>query len=426
MTIAIAWQRSCSFLADTWQQTASLWGAQGISAVSGIAYGKLVALFIAPAVLGTYNLQLAGTLVLHAIIVAPTIQAYMSALQQYAPDQTQRFYLRLLTGIYGVALLGTLAFALISGAWLVAMFMWLATALQGAFMLNNGYFTAFGHIRKLALTQALNPLVNLLILVLVVASGQVIDNTMLWGNVVVLNGLLWATSYYYLRRQRSTLTPTGALPALHLAGHLRQYSLPLLVQAIFSWLTNYGDRYLVGLLMTETAVGYYSAGYGMGARIAILGAPLLIRLTMKLYTNRREGLPVGNTLPILKKNVALLWLMSIGGIALLIALLDVIGNLFLSAQYQPGFSIIPLIAIAYMLLTTSQLIEASFMAYEKTKYILANSVFTALTNVGLNVLLIPPFGIQGAAYAMIMSMSVQCLIAASLYHRLLTVTKTHP
>ncbi|MBO0952321.1 lipopolysaccharide biosynthesis protein [Fibrella forsythiae] len=425
MPIATTWQRFSGFLADTWRQTAYLWGAQGVSALTGVAYGKLVALFVAPAVLGVYNLQLASTLVLHAIVVAPTIQAYMSAMQQYAPNQTQRFYTRLLTGIYGVALLGTLAFALISGAWFVAMLMWLATTLQGAFLLNNGYFTAFGHVRKLALTQALNPLANLSLLALLIVSGRVIDNTMLWANVVALNGLLWVVSFYYLRRQRSTSTPTGTLPARRLAEHLRHYCLPLVIQAIFSWLTNYGDRYLVGMLMTETAVGYYSAGYGMGARIAILGAPLLVRQTVKLYANRREGLPVRNTLSMLRKNVALLWLMGGGGIVLLIALLDIIGNLFLSAQYQPGFSVIPLIAVAYLLLTTSQLIEASFMAYEKTKYILANSVCTALSNISLNMLLIPPFGIQGAAYAMILSMLVQCLIATGLYRRLLTVPKTH-
>lgn len=424
MTLAATWHRLTDFVADTWQRTAALWWSQGVSAVAGIAYGKLTALFVAPAVLGAYNLQLATAMLLHGIVVSPSIQAYMSALQQYAPARAKRFYVIVLAVVYSVALLGTVLYAATHQVWVLGLLMWLSTCLQGAYLLNNGYFTAYGHIRKLALMQALSPLVNLLLLVVLIGRGFPVTTPALWACVLTLNALLWLASVYAIRRHHIAPTLSDQPSAPSMAGHLRRYALPLFMQAIFSWLTNYVDKYIVGLLLTEAAVGYYSAGYSMGARIAMLGTPLVMRLTVSVYALRRAGDPPRAALPVLKKSLLLLWLMGGGVVLLLFAFSNQIGALFLSSRYEPSFGLIPVVAVAFLFLSSAQLVDSSFMAYEKTTYILVYSVSTAVSNIVLNFLLIPRYGISGAAFAMALSMAFQFIVVLGLYRHLLANSLT--
>ncbi|MBO0934968.1 polysaccharide biosynthesis C-terminal domain-containing protein [Fibrella sp. HMF5335] len=424
MTLAATWHRLTDFVADTWQRTAALWWSQGISVGAGVAYGKLTALFVTPAVLGAYNLQLATTMLLHGIVVSPTIQAYMSALQQYPPARAKRFYVIVLAVVYSVALLGTALYAAAHQVWLLGLLMWLSTCLQGVYLLNSGYFTAYGHIRKLALMQALSPLANLILLVTLISSGFPVTTPALWVCVVLLNGLLWLVSVYATRRFHVAPVLSPQPPAHSLAGHLRRYALPLFTQAIFSWLTNYVDKYIVGLLLTEAAVGYYSAGYSMGARVAMLGAPLVTRLTVSVYALRRASEPPRAALPVLKKSLLFLWLMGGGVVVLLFIFSDQIGALFLSSRYEPSFGLIPVVAVAFLFLSSTQLVDSSFLAYEKTTYILFYSVSTAVSNIGLNFLLIPRYGISGAAFAMALSMAFQFTLVLGLYRRLLATSVT--
>lgn len=430
MTPATQWHRFNSFVADTWQRTAALWWAQGITAVAGVTYGKLLSLFVSPAVLGSFNLQLAATVLIHGNIVSPLIQSYMSALQQYEAGRAKRFYTNLLIGVYGVALLGGVGYGAARGQWTafysVGWLIWLATCLQGAYSFSNGYFTAFGHLRKLALVQALNPLLTLLLFLGLLHYQQSVTGVGLWVCVLLLNGALWLGNGYLLHRQRGQSPP---LPNSHttrpMTNHLRHYATPLLLQGIFGWFTNYIDRFIVGWLMTETAVGYYSVGYGMGARVALLAAPLVTRMTTSVYAHRRAGHPPHTALPLLKKSLLLLWLMGGAAVVLLYLFAEPVGLLFLSEQYRPSFQIIPMIATAYLLLSSSQMIESTFMAYEKTTYFLLNSVLIALSNICLNVWLIPVYGIFGAALAMISSMFLQVVLVVGLYRRLGQQTRTY-
>ncbi|XWW46543.1 polysaccharide biosynthesis C-terminal domain-containing protein [Fibrella sp. USSR17] len=420
MTFAPAWSRLSAAVSSIWQRTAALWWAQGVSAATGVAYGKVTALFIAPATLGAFNLQLATTMLLHGIVVSPTIQTYMSALQQYDPTVARRFYIKMLAVIYAVSLAGTLLYAA-THQWLaVGLLMWLVTCLQGMYLMNSSYFTAYGYINRLALIQALNPVINLLLLVALISTGQPVTTTALWGCAILLNGTLWLVSAYYRRRLASEPVVTSSVTVRPASIHFRRYATPLFAQAIFAWLINYVDKYIISLLLTQAAVGYYSAGYSMGSRLMILTGPFVTQLTMRLYALRRTSQSPAVATADLKKSLCFVWLLGGSAALVLFCFQEPIGNLFLSGTYRPSFAIVPLIATAYLFLSSTQLVESTFYAFEKTKYVLLNSIGTATVNVGLNFLLLPRFGTAGAAYAMVLSMVFQFMVALILYKRVLT------
>jgi O-antigen/teichoic acid export membrane protein len=72
-------------------------------------------------------------------------------------------------------------------------------------------------------------------------------------------------------------------------------------------------------------------------------------------------------------------------------------------KFYPAYSIVPLIALSYIFGGTRHMINTGLNIMNKMKYVPPLIFGSALLNLGLNYLLIPPYGKIGAAWATILS-----------------------
>jgi O-antigen/teichoic acid export membrane protein len=179
----------------------------------------------------------------------------------------------------------------------------------------------------------------------------------------------------------------------HVRAMLR-YGLPLVPAALATWVIFAIDRMMLAGISGLFAVGYYS----LASKIA---APLFLALTAfgMAWTPFILGQPVHRQ-PELRARV-LTAVSSAVGIGYVVVLLfasrfvDILGG----PAFHPSLRAIPGIALGWLAWGIAFVLATEFMVSRRTKIIGIGSVIAAAANVVLNLILIPPFGFVGAAWA---------------------------
>jgi O-antigen/teichoic acid export membrane protein len=206
---------------------------------------------------------------------------------------------------------------------------------------------------------------------------------------------------YPLLRKRSLKPVSESRKILH-------FSWPLLLADFFGLVVIWINILMIGYFEPAAEVGIYSAAH----RTALLGEVVLISfnaifspITADLYY-RKDLAKLAQLFKLVNK-----WIFSLSlPVCLLMAFFasDLI-QLF-GKEYRAGAGCLVLLGLAQ--LVNSALGSSGFliMMSGKSKINLLNNAFTAFLNIGLNLVLIPAYGIVGAAIAFLASISVVNII----------------
>jgi len=207
----------------------------------------------------------------------------------------------------------------------------------------------------------------------------------------------------YTKKTFPPLMDKGTRPLFE-SKEILNYSWPLLLAEFFGLIVMWINILMIGYFKSSDEVGIYSASH----RTALLGEVIFISfnaifspIIADLY-HRKEQERLAHLFKLVNK-----WIFSLNfPVCLLMVffasdLLRLFGN-----RYLPG-------TMCLVLLGTAQLVNSALgssgfliMMSGKSRINLINNIFTALLNIGLNVLLIPTYGILGAALSFLASVSV--------------------
>ena len=195
------------------------------------------------------------------------------------------------------------------------------------------------------------------------------------------------------------------------------YALPLMPIAAVAWITQLGDRYLIGGLLGTEKVGIYAAAYGL-ASFPFLFVQSGIESTLRpLYfdavVNRDKDRERKFFKAMLLSTSALCTL----GVLFLWLLRYPIVHLALAVKYADAVILLPWIALGYAFLAVSYVFQKACYAYKKTHLILGIESLGALATVAFDVPLIYYRGIQGAAMAVPLYFGVYLGISYYMYLR---------
>ncbi|WP_420151532.1 polysaccharide biosynthesis C-terminal domain-containing protein [Spirosoma sp.] len=388
---------------------------QGISALAGLVYGKMTAIYIHPDTWGDYNLWFITMTLLHSLFVSPTLQAFKAALGHFEGRQVVTFYSRWLGATY-LLLAGLM---LLSGLYYqntIFVLCWMTVAGQGIFQFGSNYLNASGQHRQYTLLQtgySISTLVSFGFLVVALNQRTVSG---LW-QATLLTNVSWAVlAVWQLAEAKSDgFRSSAGAEAAAIYTAYKRYVWPLLSLAFWTWLINYADRYLIGLYLTDADVGQYAMGYSLGSKLLIAVAPLLAFLSPQVLQLRAiDCSHAAVNQFIVFYLIRYVWL---AGAACFVFYIfrNWVGELLLSNQYVVAFSVGPLVAIGYLFLTSTHLLELKWYTFGQTRLILYHNVVGAVLNIVFNLLLIPRMGIMGAALATLIGFFGQFILAYWLF-----------
>jgi len=252
------------------------------------------------------------------------------------------------------------------------------------------YFRAFQQARRYSVLTLLQAYVNVALIAFFVLLGYGIQGAVL--------GLLLQQLFVFFVCIYLIFTQIGiAIPKfVHIKEHIA-FSLPLVPGDLSTWITSSSDRYLVGVFLGVAAVGYYSPGYSLGTTISLISSALVVMLP-SILAKHYDADNIGDVRTIMKYS-----LKYYAGIAIPSTFaLSVLSKPLLTILTTPqiaanGYLVTPFVAFGALLLGAYQLFVQVVTLKKRTAAIGSVWIVCAALNFGANLVLIPLFGIVGAA-----------------------------
>lgn len=183
-----------------------------------------------------------------------------------------------------------------------------------------------------------------------------------------------------------------------------KFALPLIPHVLTNNLLSQIDRFLINSELGALATGIYSFSYNLGMAIVVVIMAWNSSWQPKLFQLLSEGNKGSISKIVYSSGVVMLFL---SVLAILFSEEAVI--LFADPAYYDSIRIVPIIVIGNALIHI-YMSYANFVFYEKkTFYISLSTGAALLVNVSLNLWLIPIYGIEGAAWATVISYFLLCL-----------------
>jgi O-antigen/teichoic acid export membrane protein len=200
-----------------------------------------------------------------------------------------------------------------------------------------------------------------------------------------------------------------AWPSESLLRQMLAFGLPFFPVLLCGWVIDAADRYLLQVFTTRAEVGFYSLGYRfaqvmqLGVAAFMMGwAPLRYRIyeqpdAKAVYRRLTTSYVVVASLPAV-------------GLALFAdELVDVVAP----PSYAPAADVIPLLVLAYTLQGVYYLMLTGMGVTKRTAPLVWIAALGAAANIGINLLVIPAFGMKGAAATTVLAYAI--MIAGSWY-----------
>jgi len=183
------------------------------------------------------------------------------------------------------------------------------------------------------------------------------------------------------------------------------YGLPLLPTSLSYWILASSDRYIIGILLGITFVGYYSPGYALGYIITMLIYPftaVLPAVLPKYYDNGEFG----EMKLILENSLKYFFLLAIpAAFGLTLLSQEVLTILSTADIASKGYQITFFTAFSGLLLGLKEICIQIMTVNKKTKIIGALWISASVMSIVLNFLLIPYLGINGAGLTTLITYS---------------------
>ena len=185
-----------------------------------------------------------------------------------------------------------------------------------------------------------------------------------------------------------------------------RYSIPMIPNTVFWWVTTVSSRYIITAILGEGANGLYAAAYKWPSAIILISTIFMNAWQMSAITEEK-----GRARFFTQVFHSLSSLVFIVG-SFLILFAKVITSIMVADSYYESWRFVPLLSVATVYSCMVTFLGTVYIVNKKSILSLATTAAGAVVNVILSFILISYFGVNGAAFAMFASYFVVFLLRA--------------
>ena len=188
-----------------------------------------------------------------------------------------------------------------------------------------------------------------------------------------------------------------------------EYSTPLVPHVLAMILLNFADRFMLKVYGTSTEIGLYTLAYTLGLTMYLVTVAFNMAWGPFFFQTADRGEDAHSKIfDLAGKAVSLSTAVAIFGVVIS----EDFVYLVFAEVYQPAAPIVPLIIGGYLMFFLYSMFSFSILHKNETRWIAPITISAAAINIVLNSLLIPIYGMTGAAWATFISFG---LMAAASY-----------
>jgi len=257
------------------------------------------------------------------------------------------------------------------------------------------YFRVFRQIKRFSYLTLFETFAKLFFILVLLKMG--------YGLLGVIAATLLVQGLIFLISLLTIISQIGfVIPRFTYMKEYLQFSLPLTPTALIRWVTESSDRYLVTYFLGLGSVGVYSAACSIGNLIQLLVSPLQLILLPEISKLFDEN-KIDKVRTYMSHSLRYFLLITIPAVFGISALAKPLLGVFTTQDFLSGWFVIPIIAFSGLLAGIFQIFVNIMFLVKETKSITYINIVAAVSNVLLNLLLIPSIGIGGAALSTLIS-----------------------
>lgn len=289
-----------------------------------------------------------------------------------------------------------IASALFDGRTLIVRYLSILILMECLISIPFGYFRGIQNIKKYSAFNLLKVFFSLMLVIHFIISGK--------GIVGAVSGLLLADAMIFFAMISFVILDLGiSFPKLKNIRDYLAFGIPTIPGNLSSWIVTSSNRYVIGILMGTTFVGYFSPGYTLGNMINLFIAPLSFILPAAL-SEHYDKHNAGEVKAILGSSLRLFLALGIPaafGLSMLSRpILDKLSTPEIAAQ---SYLITPFMALGSLFLGIYSIIGQVLLLEKNTALIGKIWIIAAVLNLSMSFLLVNNIGIIGGAIASLSS-----------------------
>lgn len=182
-----------------------------------------------------------------------------------------------------------------------------------------------------------------------------------------------------------------------------RFGLPMVGGEMGHLILNYADRYLVQLYLGSISLGLYIAGYNLSTYVTeMFMYPINYAMT-PIYMNILVKKGEEETRKFFTRAFRYFLMIMVAVVFGFIAIGKDLISILASSKYLEAYSVLPYVVIGQSIYACSIILNNGLFIKKKTHVVMYVISVAGLLNIGLNIILIPRFGILGAAQATLIS-----------------------
>ena len=198
-----------------------------------------------------------------------------------------------------------------------------------------------------------------------------------------------------------------------------RYSVPLIPTTMFWWIVSVSDRYMVTYFCGDAAAGQLAISHKIPSLLTIVSAIFYQAWQISAVSESGQGKSTANFYSKTYDYYGTMLFCAASGIIMLI---QPITHILYDEAYHLSWRYVPFLVIAEVFSSIVTFL-GSFYMVSKRNVTVPLAIFSgALVNLGLNLMLIPEYGVMGATFATFMSYLIAFGIRAVDIKRLVTIS----
>ena len=205
---------------------------------------------------------------------------------------------------------------------------------------------------------------------------------------------------------------------------MMKFGLPFLPSGIFAMMMELADRYILKQMTDLYMVGIYGSGYklGMLMMLIVMGFNMAWQPFYLKMGKQDENKPLYSRI-----NTYVFTFLGFIWIILNLWVYDLVriefgGISLYGSQYWPSVSLVPWISLGYVFYGLYLLQLPGVFYQEKSLWIATSRAIGAISNIVLNIYMIPIYGVEGAAIATCLSFIIMFIIMFIINRRLFPIS----
>jgi len=185
---------------------------------------------------------------------------------------------------------------------------------------------------------------------------------------------------------------------------------------------------IIAWLLDQASAGLYAVGYDLPQQTLGLVLTIINTAAHPLAIRRLEHDGIEAASAQMRRNGELIMTFALTGAVALVALASPLVELLVGGAFREGaLEVFPWIAASAAIAGMKAFhFDIAFHLMRKSRWLVITSFAAALTNIALNFLLIPLYGIVGASWATLAAFAVGCLASAALGRRVFPMPPVIP